>query len=589
MNKTILLILIVCAVCSGPGRAAEPAAEFRGVWLTTFAGLDWPKSYDPAEQQRSLLEIIDRLYEANFNTILFQVRSRGDAFYRSSFEPWARELTGSSGKDPGWDPLAFLIQHAHARGMEVHAWFNVYKVWSALPVPFDLDPPHILDTNPGWGRMYGNEWWLDPGEPGVHTFLIKVALDLIERYPLDGIHFDHIRYPGRDFDDERTYRRFGDGDDIHSWRRDNITNFVREFYQYATAIRPNLKIGSAPIGVFRSVPGFRGSTAYVDYYQDVDRWMREGIHDYIVPQVYWDVPNNPKFDIIMHDWKKRAYGRHVYGGIGIFRPEIHNEVELQVAITRALGIPGQAYFRYAHLDPYGGPIRFYPHAAVIPSMPWIESRTARSDTIAALPAYSDTAGVFDWMPPHLRSAMETNDRHVGSAAADDRSSEPQRYIIYRSDNFPINTNNPAHLLAVLPATSGSFTDVMHNPESSGYHYLVSRLQQYDPIWIGGSGSTPDDRLFSISRLLDREILLPEPADPDAAEPLHITIFMSAGATASVSLIDDETGREILLIEGYLDAGYHLLPLHHPAVNNDYVKCVVRTGNGNTERIIKLTR
>ncbi len=353
--------------------ANEPEEEFRAVWLTTFAGLDWPDSFDPEEQKRSLLNIIEHLHAANFNAIIFQARSRGDAFYQSFYEPWARELTGTTGKDPGWDPLAFLIEHARSRGMEVHAWFNVYKVWGGSPIPYGLDPPHILDRNPGWARLDGGEWWLDPGEPGVHLYLMKVALDLIERYPVDGIHFDHIRYPGRRFDDAITHKRFGGNKNRDECRRDNITNFVQEFYRYATAIRPDLKICSAPVGVYKPISGFFWATAYVDYFQDPEKWLREGIHDYIAPQVYWDIAKNPKFDAIMGDWMNRSHNRHIYGGIGIFRPEIYNELYRQVFITRALGIPGQVYFRYAHLGNSEQIVKAYNYPAAPPRMPWKEN------------------------------------------------------------------------------------------------------------------------------------------------------------------------------------------------------------------------
>jgi uncharacterized lipoprotein YddW (UPF0748 family) len=293
MRLLISIFLVFIIFVSGL-YANEPKEEFRGVWLTTFAGLDWPDSYDPAEQKRSLLVILDRLRDAKFNAILFQTRSRGDAFYRSSFEPWARELTGETGKDPGWDPLAFLIEQAHTRGIEVHAWFNVYKIWGGSPIPYNTNPPHILERNPEWAKQSGIEWWLNPGEPGVHSYLMKVALDLIERYPVDGIHFDHIRYPDSQFDDKLTHERFGVGKRLQDWRRDNITNFIRDFYRYAAVLRPDLKIGSAPVGVYKPIPGFFWSTAYEDYYQDPERWLQEGIHDYIVPQVYWDIEKNPE-------------------------------------------------------------------------------------------------------------------------------------------------------------------------------------------------------------------------------------------------------------------------------------------------------
>ncbi len=567
------------------GYANEPNEEFRAVWLTTFAGLDWPKTYNKEEQKRTLLEIIDTLEREHFNAILFQARSRGDTFYQSSFEPWARELTGRVGQDPGWDPLAFLIEHAHERGIEVHAWFNMYKVWGAMPIPYDIDPPHILALNPHWAQIYGNEWWLDPGQPGVHTHLIKVALDLIERYPVDGIHFDHIRYPGRDFDDVHTYRRFGGGTDLHDWRRDNITNFVREFYEYATVIRPDIKIGSAPMGVFRRVSGFYGSTAYFDYYQDVERWLSEGIHDYVVPQIYWNAAHNPRFDVVLDDWRRRAHGRHVYAGIGAFRPEILRELNRQISLTRSLDIPGHVFFRYSHLaDQHRFNVRYFTRAET-PRMEWVESRDKVFNGQFTDYSVHDTSYTIQRLPVHLQYAMRDNDRNRMKT---EKTRLPQRFIIYRSDDFPIDTNDPDHLLAVLPATTDSFNDEMNNPASSDYHYLVSTLNAKEEIEYTHEGNTAEIYLNRIAQLLDREIILPFIADPGDPDSFHLTLFMPSGMSASVNITNEQTGENLTIIEGYLDAGFHTIPINqNPDV--PYIRCIIRVGDRTTERILKRTQ
>jgi len=572
----LLLVLIhQCVLFSD-----EPEEEFRAVWLTTYAGLDWPKSFDIEEQKRSLLEILDLLKEAHFNAIIFQARSRGDAFYKSAFEPWARELTGSIGNNPGWDPLAFLIEQAHSRNIEVHAWFNVYKVWGGIPIPFDLVSRHILDSNPGWARFYDNEWWLDPGEPGVHAHLLKVALDLVERYPIDGIHFDHIRYPGRDFDDSLTYQRFGKPEDLHEWRRDNITNFVRDFYTYATAIRPELKVGSAPMGVYRSVAGFNGASGYLDYYQDAERWLREGIHDYIVPQVYWNVLQHPRFDVILRDWMKRTHGRHIYAGIGVFRSEILNEVYHQVSIARGLDTPGQVFFRYEHLNDTFRFAKRYASPASIPRMEWKEKLEPTHNYIDMI----ETSHSADWMPVHLRRAMYDNDQQKNNTPEKEISRLPQRYIIYRSDTYPINTNNPDHLLAVLPATTASFTVEMHNPSSSDFHYLVSMLngREVDDF---PANTLYENEIDEIAKLLDREIILPLKPDPNDPDSYHITLYTPRGMSTSMKLVDEDGDSYFTIIEGFLDAGFHTIPIHIPA-EKPFVTCIITVNDRTTERILK---
>jgi len=568
--NVVFLMAFIVQQCVG--YANEPEEEFRAVWLTTYAGLDWPLTHDTQEQKQSLLEILDTLERKHFNAIIFQVRARGDAFYRSSFEPWARELTGRIGEDPGWDPLAFLIKHAHARGIEVHAWFNMYKVWGAMPVPYDTEPPHILEVNPGWAQVYENEWWLDPGEPGVQTYLMKVALDLIERYPIDGIHFDHIRYPGRDFDDAHTFERFGGSDDIHNWRRDNITDFVREFYQYAAALRPGLKIGSAPMGVYRSVAGFYSSTAYGDYYQDAERWLRECIHDYIVPQIYWNATLEPRFDVVLRDWKQRKHGRHIYAGIGAFRPDILNELSRQISITRLLNIPGQVYFRYSHLVNPISPATKYKTRAKTPDMRWKENRNVIFYDQFNEYSMHDTAGTLQELPVHLRYAMYDNNRHNPHQ---DTSNLPQRFVIYRSINYPIDTNNPDNLLAVLPATTVSFIDEMHHPARPEYYYLVSTLNEIEDV-------------SNIASLLDRELVFPLFEDPHDPGTLYLTMYLPRGMSVSVNITDDKTRDDVTIIEGYLDAGFHTVSII-PKSDSPYIKCSIRAGDRIIERILKRTR
>jgi uncharacterized lipoprotein YddW (UPF0748 family) len=585
--KQRLIFLVLFFMVYPALYADEPEEEFRAVWLTTFAGLDWPKSFDPDEQKRSLLAIIDSLYNANFNAILFQARSRGDAFYRSSFEPWARELTGITGEDPGWDPLAFLIEHARRRGMEVHAWVNVYKVWGGSPIPFDAEPRHILDRYPTWGRIYGNEWWLDPGEPGVHSFLLKVSLDLIEKYPLDGIHFDHIRYPGRDFDDAGTYLRFGHGENLHDWRRENISRFVREFYRLATAIRPDLKIGSAPIGVYKSLPGYNGSSAFVDYYQDVEGWLREGVHDYIVPQVYWNVANNPKFDTIIYDWKSRSHGRHVYGGIGIFRPEVYDELFLQLSITRSLEIPGQVYFRYAHLAGRRDLRSLYRNRLSVPSMPWVADRAVSFNSMPLLFAPSDTVASPDWIPTHLQYVLYHNNNGLDTLGKDSGASAPQRYIVYRSMMYPINTNNPEHLLAVLPATTASFNSEMYNPLSSGYYYLITELSDEESIGDDNdTSSVLSQPVRTVARLLGREIVLPCYSEANKPGKYNLCVYFPKGASGTIVIEDPITGREYTVVEGFLDSGMHTIPLTGFFID-DFMRCTLHVGGRKTDRYLSL--
>jgi uncharacterized lipoprotein YddW (UPF0748 family) len=253
-TRTCLIIAaaVVLSVSAG-ARSSKPVpppkSEVRAVWITTASGLDWPPSANRSHNNQPAAIVADMKAD-RFNTIFFQVRARSDAYYRSRYEPWAENLTGILGKDPGWDPLAFLLGEAHAQGLEVHAWMNVFKVRGPNPVA-PSTPEHPSRALAEWCIEQDGEIWLDPGRPEVRTYLTDLVLDLVRSYDLDGINFDFIRYPGHRFADEETYARYGKGLPLHEWRRRNVTDFVRETYRKATTLKPLLKVGSSPLGVYK--------------------------------------------------------------------------------------------------------------------------------------------------------------------------------------------------------------------------------------------------------------------------------------------------------------------------------------------------
>lgn len=378
MRYLVLTAAILSPVFGNPAVAGDsPASELRGVFVTTSNSLDWPKSLRREEQQASLKRIIQDMKRSNLNAIFFQVRARGDAYYRSRFEPWAENLTGILGNDPGWDPLEFLLKEAQAAGIEVHAWFNVYKIRGPVP-PSPSTPEHPVRAYPEWVVQYDNESWFDPGIPGVREYLVKVFSDLIAGYNLDGVCFDFIRYPGRDFPDVETYRRYGAGAPVDVWRRKNIEAFVREAHAAASRLRPQLKLGAAPLGNYSGALSIQPDTkttqgSFGDFHQDSRSWLKNGWLDYLVPQVYWTIEfetRGPDFVHLVRSWVREAEGRHTYAGIGAYKPEIARQIPDQITAARKLGAQGQVFFRYEHVrdmslfgDRYASP-------ASIPPMQW---------------------------------------------------------------------------------------------------------------------------------------------------------------------------------------------------------------------------
>jgi uncharacterized lipoprotein YddW (UPF0748 family) len=442
-----------------------PKTEVRAVWITTASGLDWPQTTNPVEQQTSLRALLRGVKAARFNTVFFQVRARGDAYYRSRYEPWAENLTGSLGKDPGWDPLAFVLAEAHALGIEVHAWFNVFKIRGPNPVG-PSTPEHPSRALASFTVEQDGELWLDPGRPEVRTYLATVALDLIRRYDIDAINFDFIRYPGNSFGDGESFARFGKAMNIHDWRRQNISAFVREIYTQAVHLKPMLKVGSSPLGVYREETNGSQRGSYFWVYQDSFGWLRQGIHDYLSPQVYWQIrpPNGePDFARVMMRWKEFTAGRHIYAGIAAYRPEIQRDLGMYIDTARSAGAAGQVFFRWENIAGTTTINGRYPTNALIPSMPW-----------------------KDPLPPGAPADLRVNETATGALRLTWNAPAPagdgdtaRSYAIYRWPSHEIPFDDPHALVDVTAPAVREFVDTTGSPKGARFYYAVTALDRAD--------------------------------------------------------------------------------------------------------------
>jgi uncharacterized lipoprotein YddW (UPF0748 family) len=533
----LLAALAAAPVAAQP--AAPPKQEVRAVWISTAAGLDWPRTRDPKEQQRSLRAMVASVHAARMNTIYFQVRARGDAYYRSSFEPWAENLTGTLGKDPGWDPLQFLLDEAHAAGIEVHAWFNVYKV-RGPGRPGASSPQHPARAHPDWVITYENEGWLNPGIPDVNPYLLSVALDLLHSYDVDGMHFDFLRYPGRDFPDDETYRRDGRGMDRDDWRRSNINRFVSAFYDTAVVLRPLLKIGSAPIGIYKGGNGRNGWGAYANYFQDSQGWLRDGNQDYLAPQIYWDIgesPGDPDFSALARSWTENAAGRQMIAGIAAYKPAVLAQIPEQIDVSRSLGMSGQAYFRYEFVrDPavFGGR---YATWANVPPMPWKDAVPPNAP--AALAVTETSPGVFtlEWTPP--------------LPAAD--GERARLFNVYRWTDASIPFQDPRAIVAVVPGERTFIADTVGVPMGAQFFYAVSALDRT------GNESTPTTTSASMRELVALSSRLPSMTGLAATprdETLRSPLVAFALATGGEVLLELRTGRPVDSTRAVLARGRH---------------------------------
>ncbi|GAA0933007.1 glycoside hydrolase family 10 protein [Nonomuraea longicatena] len=284
------------AACTPDAR--YPKRQLRGVWIATVKNIDWPSrtGLSIERQKAEYVKILDAAAKRKLNAVFVQVRPASDALYRSSIEPWSQYLTGTPGKDPGWDPLPFLISQAHQRGLEFHAWFNPYRAAYDTRTA-DLPASHPARVHRDWVVKYGDRLYYNPGLPQVREHVTRVITDVVQRYDVDGVHFDDYFYPypggGGTFDDRAAFAKYGDGKKLADWRRDNVNKLVAQVDKAVHDTKGHVKFGISPFGIWRnkaqdpSGSDTSGMSAYDAIYADARHWIKEGTVDYVMPQLYW--------------------------------------------------------------------------------------------------------------------------------------------------------------------------------------------------------------------------------------------------------------------------------------------------------------
>jgi uncharacterized lipoprotein YddW (UPF0748 family) len=418
---------------------SPPVREFRGVWIATVSNIDWPSVAsrgDSARQKADLRTLLDRAQAMGLDAVIFQVRSGADALYRSKLEPWAGLLSGTPGADSGWDPLAFAIDEAHARGLELHAWFNPYRAGGArdsLLLPSD----HVFRTHRDLVRVYGASLWMDPGDPAVPARTLAAMTDVVRRYDVDGVHIDDFFYPYPiadssqrivDFPDSATWAaRASNGMSRADWRRENVNRFVERMYAEVHRAKPWVKVGISPFGIWRpgSPPQVKGLDAYDAIYADSKLWLGRGWADYFVPQLYWAIdPPAQSFTALLDWWtspEQNPLGRPIWPGLASYRvdttalrpdsaalPRIADtttfayrpdEIVRELRETRARaerGATGEVFYNASSvLVRAGGALgtrvrdSVYTMPALVPPAPWLGAGAPGRPTIRAVDASDD--------------------------------------------------------------------------------------------------------------------------------------------------------------------------------------------------------
>lgn len=448
-----------------------PKYEVRAVWLTTIMGLDWPKTratnaINREAQKEELCELLDQLQACRINTVVLQTRIRGSVIYPSEIEPWDVCLTGTFDRDPGYDPLAFAIEEAHKRGMELHAWIvtvPAFKIENAKK----MGKRSLFKTHPELLKKHGDQYYLDPGLSGSSAYLTKLCKEIVTGYDVDGIHFDYIRYPENpeSFADAATFKKYGNGQSKRSWREQNITKMVRDAYEAVKDIKPWVRVSCSPVGKYKDLSRYsaKGWSALGAVYQDAQGWLREGIMDMLLPMMYFQGDHFYPFAV---DWKEHDYGRTVAPGLGIYF--LHSKekdwdwgiIQRELCYLRQMGLGGQAYFRSQFLTDNTKGIydylqkTFYPYPALLPPMTWQSTSKPQKPWLVSRERVGGVNEKIEW-------TTET---------------ENCRFVIYASKKLPVDTSNPKNIVRVTYDTN--YTYSLLGAYYRGYHLAITALDRY---------------------------------------------------------------------------------------------------------------
>jgi uncharacterized lipoprotein YddW (UPF0748 family) len=485
------------AVSARPALAdVPPKRELRGVWIATVENIDWPSSRNltPEQQRREYRRMLDIQQRNGINAVFVQVRPASDAFYQSDLEPWSRWLTGTQGKapSPAYDPLPFLIEEAHNRGMEFHAWFNPYRA-SMDSVTRRLAPNHPFRQHPEWFLRYAGKLLYNPGLPEVRQYINRVILDVVRRYDIDGVHFDDYFYPypeaGQVIHDEAAFAQFNPSNlSLPDWRRQNVNVLVRDLHDSIQHTKRWVKFGVSPFGVWmnqRNDPEGSATSAFEGYsglYADAREWTRQGWVDYILPQLYWSSSFKvAAYPVLLEWWSRNRFGRHLYIGQGAYRMLEtsrrdtawlgNRELPRQVRMNRSFpaDVQGSVFFSSKSLivNPRHAAdslrLNLFRYPALVPTMPWLDAvppRPAQNLVVTTSPK----ANTLTWQPAPLAPD--------GDLAA--------YYVLYRfAANETPSPDDPRHILTVLrpkPGTGLAYVDTAARP-GLGYAYYLTAVDR----------------------------------------------------------------------------------------------------------------
>ena len=455
MKKTILLSLVLLLALA----AGAQKREMRGAWIQCVNGQF--QGMGTVKMQQTLTYQLNELQKDGVNVIIFQVRPECDALYESKIEPWSRFLTGTQGvaPKPYWDPLQWMINECHKRGMELHAWINPYR--AKTKGTRQLSPMHIAVRKPMNCFAYDELFILNPGIPENRDYICEVACDIVSRYDVDGIHMDDYFYPypvkGEGIPDDELFQDHSNGiKDQRDWRRYNVNLFIEQFYKTVHQTKPWVKVGISPFGIYRNKrnssigSNTNGLQNYDDLYADVLLWVNNGWLDYCVPQIYWEIGNKAAdYDTLIKWWNQYAGARPLIIGEDVERtvkyadpknPQVH-QLPAKMELHRRLPNVKGSVLWYAkavvdNVGNYGTNLRnvYWKYPALQPEMPFIDGKAPKK-VKRLKPVWIDNDYVLFWRAP---KAKDWKDKAV-------------KYVVYRfAKGEKVNIDDPSKIYTITP-------------------------------------------------------------------------------------------------------------------------------------------
>lgn len=463
--------------------SAYPKREFRAAWIQSVNGQF--RGMPTEKLKQNLIGQLNSLQKAGINAIIFQVRPEADALYASRLEPWSRFLTGVQGKEPEpyWDPMQFMIDECHKRGMEFHAWINPYRTKTTLKS--ELAPNHVYNIHPEWFVTYGDQLYFDPALPESRRHICMVVSDIVSRYDVDAIHMDDYFYPypikGKDFPDDASFARFGGGfSNKGDWRRSNVNVLIKKLHETIREIKPWVKFGVSPFGIYRNESSdplgskTKGLQNYDDLYADVLLWAREGWIDYNIPQIYWHIGHPvADYETLVKWWARNTENRPLFIGQSVMNT-VQNADPKNPSINQ---LPRKMALQRAY-QTIGGSCQ-WPASAVVEN-----AGKYRDALIAEYHKYPALPPVFDFMdneaPANVRKMKPvwTEDGYILFWTAPKYKEEMNRavqYVVYRfNDKEKVNIDDPSHIVAI---TRDNFYKLPYEDGKTKYRYVVTALDR----------------------------------------------------------------------------------------------------------------